>query len=1037
MKNNILNIVSQFKNNAIIAVKGLATEMIPTEVKDHWFDAFLWENNTIDMQKLYSKEFKRSMVTLIDHLEKPVFISYEALVVAFPILKEFGFEASIKVINTQFASHVANNFSNTLIETNEEAGEENMQEAILSDVISINDAFYIQFKDGDLLEHAEVISVYEPKEIELNDLDKILVSELTEKHFVFQLEQNDYIAQVYQWILETPQKLNLVIDQGVLKHEMSSTTFGKILTLLDACAIEYRLERLVHDFSKSSNPEINELLKKYWGAQAVFKTLSVYADPDISKETIEISQADIIETIIEEYENGMHSSKISSDVFFTASTGAGKSLMFQIPAIYIAEKYNALSIVITPLKALMEDQVANLKNRAHYHRVACINSDVNLIEREAILEAIEKGQVDLLYLAPELLLSYDVNEFLRGRQLGLYIIDEAHTVTTWGRDFRADYWYLGGHIQKLRSQSKYNINKDMNFVVVGATATAPYNGTHDVVFETVSSLHMRNARKFIGNIRRDDIIFDIKRQEDDVKGNLSTYKEEMTLRRVKEFEMNKDKTIVYCPYASQVSNLVKTKGALHITGYYGEMDMQNKKESLDFFKENQVATMVATKAFGMGIDISDITRVYHYAPTGLLTDYIQEVGRAARKPGITGIASVDYTKRDFQFVNVLHGLSKTHDWQLAEVMKRIYKNYESTKKANQLINVEDFVHIFGNEKTINNDMKNALLLIEKDLQMKSGQTPILIARPKNLFTKVYASMSMDDFYIMEAEFGKEIVRISQRNKSHDDRVYVTLELDQIWEKRFPKQSFAFVKSLFYKRALFKNVDVKPVLKMEFSIDQSLPETLEQMKVIFSKVERAFMRLSGFFSEEEFIKQLILSGIEAQKAKAMGLTLLTVFCKQDGRDRVGAKEMIDELAFIQKRRTETSFEYRLVSFAMDKVFSKIRSAISRLFEKSKESAKFVCINSPVHKTNTLVGQFLDILELGSFTTKGGENPKIFVRVNDPFRLKAIMNNDYKNVLTADIKARHEEGVKVMKNFFETAMTNEKRWDYIEEYFLGKL
>src|SRR5690606_27083503 len=123
-------------------------------------------------------------------------------------------------------------------------------------------------------------------------------------------------------------------------------------------------------------------------------------------------------------------------------------------------------------------------------------------------------------------------------------------------------------------------------------------------------------------------------------------------------------------------------------------------------------------------------------------------------------------------------------------------------------------------------------------------------------------------------------------------------------------------------------------------------------------------------------------------------------KSDGRGNVPAKEMINDFSFVQKRRTETDFEYRLVSQAMSKVFSLIRSTVARLFEKNEAVEKFVCIKGSVHQTYTLVGQFLDSLELGTCSTIGGENAKIFVRVNDPFRLKSIMNNDYENGLTAD-------------------------------------
>ena len=157
--------------------------------------------------------------------------------------------------------------------------------------------------------------------------------------------------------------------------------------------------------------------------------------------------------------------------------------------------------------------------------------------------------------------------------------------------------------------------------------------------------------------------------------------------------------------------------------------------------------MISTKAFGMGIDISDITQIYHLAPTGLLTDYIQEIGRLARRKDLIGTATVDYSDRDFQFINVLNGLNRTHDWQLREVMRKLIKIYDDTGRQNQLISADDFAHIFNEDDPglLQNNVKNALMLLEKDLNKKFNRIPVIIARPKIYFLRCMLVLKMRIF----------------------------------------------------------------------------------------------------------------------------------------------------------------------------------------------------------------------------------------------------------------------------------------------------
>ena len=158
------------------------------------------------------------------------------------------------------------------------------------------------------------------------------------------------------------------------------------------------------------------LLQKYWGNAAQFRPLLFYKDPDRSQETEIITQGQIIAEIVDQCE-AAQDGDIFSNIFITAPTGSGKSILFQIPAIYLAEKYNLVTIVVSPLIALMNDQVDQLQRERGISIAACINSSMSIEERSDVIDQIHAGKKSLLYLAPELLLTTHLQSFLGGRQV--------------------------------------------------------------------------------------------------------------------------------------------------------------------------------------------------------------------------------------------------------------------------------------------------------------------------------------------------------------------------------------------------------------------------------------------------------------------------------------------------------------------------------------------------------------------------------------------------------------------------------------------
>ena len=157
------------------------------------------------------------------------------------------------------------------------------------------------------------------------------------------------------------------------------------------------------------------------------------------RKKLQLSQGQLIEEVIMEAEKGIKGDSSVHNLLLTAPTGAGKSLLFQLPAIYLGNEYKLLTLVVSPLKALIVDQVEALRELG-YERVAYASSDLSPEQKNEVYRRVREGEVDLFYLSPELLLAYDISYFVGERRIGLVVVDEAHTVTTWGKEFRVDYW---------------------------------------------------------------------------------------------------------------------------------------------------------------------------------------------------------------------------------------------------------------------------------------------------------------------------------------------------------------------------------------------------------------------------------------------------------------------------------------------------------------------------------------------------------------------------------------------------------------------
>ncbi len=802
-------------------------------------------------------------------------------------------------------------------------------------------------------------------------------------------------------------------------------------------------------------PDFYQLLHRFWQTDN-FRQIEFYENPDHDANKILITQGTIIESIVGQVEladAGME----YQDVFVTAPTGAGKSLLFQIPAIYLAQNKKFLTIVISPLKALMLDQVRQLQEKG-VEGVAYINSDLSHIQKQSIIDNVQAGKVSILYLSPELLLAYDIRSLIGDeRNLGLVIVDEAHLVTTWGRDFRIDYWYLGTYLKKLRMNKCDGWHGQ--FVVAAFTATAVYGGNDDMVFETIDSLNMKNPIKYLGNTRRKNISFYIEHWQ--TQQAYATERLDITRFRIGDFVKNGKKTIVYAPYRRHIDEIfdslnepIKEK----VVKFHAGIDADYKKCFEERFRNGKANLMLATKAFGMGVDISDIEVVYHHAPTGNLCDYVQEIGRAGRQENLQGIACMDFNKeQDLSFARVLYGLSGMRQYQLKEVLIKLNRIYQQGKRRNFLINAESFRYLFPGHNDYENKLKNALLLIEKDLQ-RQFTYPVLIVRPKSLFSKAYAVINdtvSADF--LRSQYGEYVQKVedggvpkqlqdgrNQYSLYHVGDVY-EIDLKMIWEHYFSQMSFPMMKRAFYEKNLFEGTFKETVLprykliykfagqdKTEISVD--FIKKIEMLRTFFASPAQG-----RFFTKEFFRKTLKNNGygeIERRKIVNTVLELYALSPEPDNRDKF---LQVRKVKSANGRVGEENEEYRVANLNFHRAFSTILSRFNSLFQTNDfngELSTYLAVRA--NDSFMDLAYLLEAFSIASYEVRGGESPEIFIRVNDPYRIAALAAADkrYSNLVLQNIKDRQQRSFQIMNHFFVDLKNDEERWNFIEAYFLGK-
>jgi len=345
-------------------------------------------------------------------------------------------------------------------------------------------------------------------------------------------------------------------------------------------------------------------------------------------------------------------------------TGGGKSITFQLPALMAGVNERGLTVVISPLQSLMKDQTDNLENQHSITQAVTINGSLDPLERAKAFDRVQDGSASLLYISPESLRSKSIEKLLASRNVVRFVIDEAHCFSSWGQDFRVDYLYIGEFIKNL--QTIKNMPQSIPVSCFTATAKRPVIADIKKYFEENLSLKLE---VFTASSGRANLSYHIFPEE-------SKDGKDLKLRQL--LTDNNCPTIIYVSRTRRTEELSTklSQDGFPAKAYHGQMDKQLRVANQDAFMNGEVDIIVATTAFGMGVDKKDIGMVIHYDISDSLENYVQEAGRAGRDENIKAscfaLYSDDDLNKHFHMLNQTK-LSKKEINQIWRALKNLTK----------------------------------------------------------------------------------------------------------------------------------------------------------------------------------------------------------------------------------------------------------------------------------------------------------------------------------------------------------------------------
>ena len=510
-------------------------------------------------------------------------------------------------------------------------------------------------------------------------------------------------------------------------------------------------------------------------------------------------------------------------------TGGGKSITFQVPALMSGINSRGLTVIISPLQSLMKDQVDNLE-KANITDAVTINGLLDPIERAKSFERVESGSASILYISPESLRSKSIERLLLGRNIARFVIDEAHCFSSRGQDFRVDYLYIGDFIKIL--QEKKNLRDGIP--VSCFTATAKQKVIEDIraYFRDKLSLDLEVYSTGASRSNLHYRVFEKDNEEE--KYN--------TIRDL--IEEKNCPTIIYVSRTYRAYSIAQrlTQDGYKAKPYHGKMDKQEKNENQDAFIKGEVQIMVATSAFGMGVDKKDVGMVIHFDISDSLENYIQEAGRAGRDENISADCFVLFNDEDLSKHFILLNQTKLSINEIQQVWKAIKDLTRFRAKVSQ--SALEIARKAGWDDSIGDvetRVKTAIAALEDSGYLKRGQNmprifanSILSKNAQEAISKINASGRFDEKQKVKAtRIIKKLFSSKSRKHLSDEEAEARVDYISDHLGIVKEEVIQIVNLLREERILADTKDLTAFIKKRESKNRSLG------------IVKSFLRLENF------------------------------------------------------------------------------------------------------------------------------------------------------------------------------------------------
>ncbi|NCD42353.1 MAG: RecQ family ATP-dependent DNA helicase, partial [Bacteroidia bacterium] len=544
-------------------------------------------------------------------------------------------------------------------------------------------------------------------------------------------------------------------------------------------------------------------------------------------------------------------------------TGGGKSLTFQVPALMSGNSVKGLTVVISPLQSLMKDQADNLEKIGITEAVT-INGLLDPIERAKSLERVEDGSASILYISPESLRSRTIERLLSGRKIVRFVIDEAHCLSSWGQDFRVDYLYIGDFIQSIQEKK----NLEDGIPVSCFTATAKQKVIEDICGYFKEKLSL-DLELFTSKASRTNLHYKVFE-----KGN-----EEEKYQAVRNWIEEKNcPTIIYVSRTRKAYQLAArlTRDGFNAKPFHGKMNRQEKAENQNAFINGETQIMVATSAFGMGVDKKDIGMVIHYEISDSLENYIQEAGRAGRDENMVADCFVLFNEEDLSKHFILLNQTKLSIKEIQQIWKAIKEitKFRSTV-SNSALEIARKAGWDDNVAEIETRVKSAIAALEDAGYLKRGQNmprifanSILSKNVQEAIDKIYRSEKFEE---KQKEKGIQIIKklFSSKNRKQSNEESAESRIDYISDHLgiVKEEVINIVNLLREEKILADTKDITAYIRKGENKNRSL-----LIVEIFSKIENFLLPL---FEEQEKTFHIKELNEEAEVKGCDGVSIIKI------------------------------------------------------------------------------------------------------------------------------------------------------------------